>query len=278
VNSLENSVVCLQKAGALFFTILAGLMIPVASLQLTPVDLKMEFLPNLIQSLAITQKDILKTLLTCGARYFEFRPAYLSKDIRGLRPVPDKLYFMHGPIPGMAYNKFLADCVDFLVKNPREIIVCRLRWDGVPKECAQLSNQDLDNYLDKALKSAGGAIQVGRLSDMEKLSIDQVRTQHKRLIMFQDMESYSTYSDEGNVTLTGESIIAGFEKISANNQKERVSTNLQCQATATNIRMVWTSALSASASNSWLLCTIAICDNKTMPWIRANALTPPNNR
>jgi hypothetical protein len=50
-------------------------------------------------------------------------------------------------------------------------------------------------------------------------------------------------------------------------------TNIQCQATASNIPgVVAYSALTANVSNSCLLCTKAVCDNKTMPWIRSNAL------
>lgn len=272
MNSLQNSILCLQRAGAEFFNVLSGGVKAVEMLPISSNELKMEFLPNLIQSLAITQKDTLKTILTCGARYFEFRPAYVHDAIRKLQPIPDILYFTHGPIPGMAYEQFLADCVEFLIHNPGEIIVCQLRWDGVPPQCARPSKQDLGNYLSQALKSANGAIQVGTLDDMNKLTIEQLRTQHKRLIIFQDVNSFSTYTDQGNATLTGDSIIAEFQKLSADNQKAHAFTNLQCQATATNIKQIFLSALSANASNSWLLCTKAICDNKTMPWIRANAL------
>jgi len=51
--------------------------------------------PAIIAGLAITQKDTLSTILSIGARYFEFRPAFLHKAIRGNAAIPDVLYFSH---------------------------------------------------------------------------------------------------------------------------------------------------------------------------------------
>lgn len=49
--------------------------------------------------------------------------------------------------------------------------------------------------------------------------------------------------------------------------------NIQCQATASAIpAAVVYSVLSAGASNSCLLATKPICDAKTLPWVRDNAL------
>lgn len=245
-----------------------------AKLPVNDKSLVLPLVPNIIQSAAITQKDTLKTVLAVGARYFEFRPAYLHKTIRNtpaLGDMPDKLYFMHGPIPGMSYATFLADCVDFLARNPGEIIVVQLRWDGVPVECARPSAEDLKSVLDHTLPATPD-VRAGNLDDMRSLTIDQLRIQKKRLIILQDIDHYSIYSDEGNATLNGDSIIAQFEKISTNSQREKAFTNIQCQATATNLKKIWFSALSITASNSWLLCTKAICDSKTLPWVRSRAL------
>lgn len=230
---------------------------------------------NVIQSSSITQKDELSSILAIGARYFEFRPAYLHKAFRGspqLQDMKDKLYFMHGPIPGMGYDDFLDGCVKFLVRNPGEIIVVQLRWDGVPVECAQPTPDDLSRYLSQALKVAQNVLQIGNLQDMTSKSIDSIRQGRKRLIMLQDVDSYSIYSEQANATLTGDSIIAQFDDISAQQQDGKAFTNIQCQATATNLALIWFSAISATASNSWLLATKAICDSKTMPWIRDQAL------
>jgi hypothetical protein len=229
--------------------------------------------PNIIQGLAITQKDTLSTILTCGARYFEFRPAHLPEPIRALEPIPDKLYFMHGPIPGMRYDEFLAGVLGFLTRYPEEIIVVQLRWDGVPKECAIPNAQELSQYMNQALSGVGEAITVGSLDDMNQSSIDALRSQKKRLILLENVDSYSTYSDHGNATITGDSIISEFETLTSRNQIGKAFTNIQCQATATNLpKVVLYSSLTANTSNSCLLCTKAVCDNKTMPWIRSNLL------
>lgn len=55
--------------------------------------------PNIIESLAITEKDDLATMLAIGARYFEFRPAHLHDALKPKCPIPDVLYFQHGKLP-----------------------------------------------------------------------------------------------------------------------------------------------------------------------------------
>lgn len=70
---------------------------------------------------------------------------------------------------------------------------------------------------------------------MRNLTIEQLRDQRKRLIVFKDSDSFSTYTDAGNATLNGDSIIAEFNNISAQSQAGKPFTNLQCQATATNV-------------------------------------------
>jgi hypothetical protein len=235
-------------------------------------DAVMHIAPNIVQGLAITQKDALPTILSIGARYFEFRPAFLHKVIRPDHPIPDVLYFSHSAIPGMAYAEFLHDVVAFLVAHPDEIIVVQLRWDGVPEDCARPSDQDLANYLNSALGTSNGAVAAGSEDDMRSLTIDQLREQHKRLILFANSDSFSTYTDGGNATLNGDSILAEFEKISSQSQAGKPFTNLQCQATATNVKdAVVYSVLAAGADTSCLLATKPICDSKTLPWITANA-------
>lgn len=81
--------------------------------------------PNIVSSLAITQKDPLPTMLALGARYFEFRPAHCHHQVR--QHLPDTLYFQHSAIPGMAYDEFLTEVVRFLVDHPTEIIVVQVR-------------------------------------------------------------------------------------------------------------------------------------------------------
>jgi hypothetical protein len=68
-------------------------------------------------------------------------------------------------------------------------------------------------------------------------------------------------------------MIAEFEKLSPECHNDKAFVNIQCQATATNIRdVIIYSVMSANASNSCLLSTKAICDSETLPWVRRNAL------
>ena len=228
---------------------------------------------DIIYGLAITQKDSLASMLAVGARYFEFRPAHLHKYILPLNIIPDKLYFMHACIPGMAYEQFLQDTVYFLSTHPSEIIVVQLRQDGVLSGCEPPSDSELQTYLDNALKSVNNSIAHGTLHDMRNLTTAQLRSQQKRLILFPATDVYSTYTDAGNATLNGDSIIAEYEKMNPDTEKGKALTNIQCQATASNIKEVLQySVVASNASTSCLMATKAICDTKTLPWIRKNAL------
>lgn len=92
--------------------------------------------------------------------------------------------------------------------------------------------------------------------------------------MMANVDSISTYTDAGNATLNGESIVTGFGAVlHPNCCGGRGFINIQCQATASNIpKAVMYSVLSAGTTNSCLLATKSICDAKTLPWVRDNAL------
>lgn len=270
MNSMQNAGAVLQSNALIdvmksidpIFAKVAGMMTHSAVKALAP---------NIIAGLAITQKDTLQTLLSIGARYFEFRPAYLHSAIRQHQPIPDELYFSHSAIPGMSYKQFLHETVEFLMRNPDEIVVVQLRWDGVPADCAHPSNEDMANYLNQALAVSNNTLSAGSLDDMRNLSISDLRGQGKRLILFVNSDSFSTYTDEGNATVNGDTIVAQFNNINPDTQAGKPFSNLQCQATATNIPdVVAYSVLAADASSSCLLATKPLCDSKTLPWIKQN--------
>lgn len=236
--------------------------------------------PNIVSSLAITQKDPLPTILALGARYFEFRPAHCHNQVR--QYLPDKLYFQHSAIPGMAYDNFLTEVVRFLVDHPTEIIVVQLRWDGVPEECEKPDDKQQNEYLQAALRQFEGHehhVLAGDLADLHNMTIGDMRRNRKRLIMLVSVDSVSTYTDAGNATLNGDSIVNGFGTVlHPNCCGGRGFINIQCQATASNIpKAVVYSVLEASASTSCLLATKPVCDSKTLPWVRNNALRSCGN-
>lgn len=230
--------------------------------------------PNIIFSLAITQKDSLDAMLKIGARYFEFRPAHLHNAIIPTGALPDRLYFQHSAIPGMAYDAFLREVVAFLLAHPTEIVVVQLRWDGVPDVCAKPSDEEKRQYLDEALRQANGELVAGNLDDMKRSSIGQLRRDKRRLIMLDSVDSLSTYTDEGNATLNGDSILEALPRVlTADNQRGKAFVNIQCQATASNItKAVVYSVLEASVTTSCLLATKGVCDSKTLPWCKDNVL------
>ncbi|KAK3382635.1 PLC-like phosphodiesterase [Lasiosphaeria ovina] len=230
--------------------------------------------PNIIFSIAMTQKDSLDAMLQIGARYFEFRPAHCHKAIVPTGALPDGLYFQHSAIPGMAYEEFLRGVVSFLLAHPTEIVVVQLRWDGVPNDCARPSDQEQREYLDAALGQAHGELAVGGEDDLRRGSIGQLRRDKKRLIVVVGVDSLSTYTDEGNATLNGDSIVAEFSRVlSADKARGKAFINVQLQATASNIpKAIVYSVLEAGTTTSCLLATKGVCDSKTLPWVRDNVL------
>lgn len=221
--------------------------------------------PSIIASLSITQKDSLTDILRLGARYFEFRPAHIFDQIRSA--LPDRLYFMHGPIPGMPYDDFLRDVVSFLVAQPDEIVVVQLRWDGVPAECARPNDDELRDALDAAVRDT--AVSVADLNDLHNSSITQLRDANKRLVVLREVNTYSTYDDLANATLDGTTILARFETLDGSQLSSHDLTNIQVQATATNIKdVVIHAVLTSDDNNSVLMATKAICDLNLLPWVR----------
>lgn len=92
--------------------------------------------------------------------------------------------------------------------------------------------------------------------------------------MLVNVDSISTYTDAGNATINGDSIVTGFGTVlHPECCGGRGFINIQCQATASNIpKAVVYSVLAASGSTSCLMATKPICDSKTLPWVRDNAL------
>ncbi|SPN99174.1 uncharacterized protein DNG_02209 [Cephalotrichum gorgonifer] len=230
--------------------------------------------PDIIASLSITQKDTLSTMLAIGARYFEFRPAHCHTAILPHSPLPDKLYFQHGPIPGMAYDAFLADLVHFLVANPTEIAVVHVRWDGVPGECKRPDGAELKTYLDAALALSKGSVKAGNLEDLKRASIKDLRAQGKRLLYVVDVGVLSTYDDAANATVDGKSMLAAFERIlNSKSQEGKNMTVAQCQATVSGIKdVIYYSVATAGVSTMALMSTKAMCGHLLLPWLRDNVV------
>lgn len=268
MNSLQNALALLQDAGDQVirlalksFNIDADIHFGLADSAITHIA------PNIIESLSITQKDSLDTLLAIGARYFEFRPAKIYQKFKEKMRLADALYFQHACIPGLAMDEFLHGIVEFLRAHPFEIIVVQVRYDGVMDGCDRPDAAALDDIVNRALEGSG--LQRGRLPDLTA-TIHDLRVSGKRLIFMNPVPSFSTYTDPGNATLTGDSIVAEFENLNIEQQQgNNAFVNIQCQATATNVKdAVIYSALSANASNSCLMATKAICDSKTLPWLK----------
>jgi len=77
-------------------------------------------------------------------------------------------------------------------------------------------------------------ITVGNFNDTQTLTTEQLRQQGKRLIILESVDQYSSYDDNAYATLDGDTIIQALNGMSADKQRAKAFTLLQCQATATN--------------------------------------------
>ncbi|KAI4125412.1 MAG: hypothetical protein LQ347_005388, partial [Umbilicaria vellea] len=236
------------------------------------IDALTPHIDNIIYGTAITQKDPIPVLLAMGARYFEFRPAHLFKDIRPLAPDPDRVYFTHAFIPGIAYEQFLSEIVSFLDQHPSEIVIVRLCWDGVVAECERPTDAALAAFMTAALApSSTHLVRAGPESLHDPMA--SLRASGKRLLCLTNAPTYDSYSDSAYATLAAAPILANMQAMTTPAQAGADFTILQCQATPTNLKdVVVYSVLTANTSTSCLTETKAQLTSEILPWVRANAL------
>lgn len=230
-------------------------------------------LPNIIYGVAITQKDTIPTLLALGARYFEYRPAELLPLFQDVPMLQHKTTFQHACIPGLGFEEFLNQQVEFLDANPGEIVVHHLRWDNVVSECRRPTNDEITGFFDEACATAKNAPIRWGGSECFRQPIDALRKSGTRIIVVIDAEKYDSWTAEAYATLHADPIIARFESMTTEGQENSDITVLQCQATSQSIKEVLIySVLAANADTSCLTSTKAALDRITLPWIREHAL------
>ncbi|KAF8936459.1 PLC-like phosphodiesterase [Dissophora ornata] len=230
-------------------------------------------LPNIVYGVAITQKKEIPVMLALGARYFEFRPAKLLPMFRKISSLPDKYYFQHACIPGLAFDDFLAHQVAFLDEHPTEFVVVHIRWDNIVSECQKPSEQDIVDMLNEACaKATRNPLSWGSRECFSQ-PIDDLRRSGQRLICVVDVDKYDSWTAKAYATLSAKPIIERFESMNTEGQGSTDLTILQCQATSQSIKEVLVySVMSAHAATSCLTSTKAALDTQTLPWIRKNAL------
>ncbi|KAF9351282.1 hypothetical protein BGX26_010672 [Mortierella sp. AD094] len=230
-------------------------------------------LPNIVYGLSITQKKEIPIMLELGARYFEYRPAKLLPAFRKVSNLPDKYYFQHACIPGLAFDEFLSQQVAFLDQNPTEFVVLHIRSDNIVADCLKPTEQEVSDMLTEACTEATRNHLTWGGHECFSQPIDALRQSGKRLICVMAAEKYDSWTAKAYATLTAEPIIAQFESMNTEGQQGTDLTILQCQATSQSIKEVLVySVLSSQAATSCLTSTKANLDTQTLPWIRKNAL------
>lgn len=229
----------------------------------------LKMLPDIVYGLSITQKKEIPIMLALGARYFEFRPAELLPLFQKIGKLENKLYFTHAVIPGLAFDTFLQQQVEFLDANPAEIVVIHIRYDNIVSQCKKPTTDELHTLLDTACSKARNApLKWGNQSALSQ-PIASLRASGHRIILLNMAEKYDSWTAEAYATLSADSILARFEGMNTEGQESTDLTILQCQATSQSIKEVLVySVLSANASNSPLTSTKGMLDMRTLPWLK----------
>ncbi len=176
-------------------------------------------------------------------------------------------------VPGLAFDEFLDDQVDFLDANLTEIVTIHIRHDNIVKECKLPTTEEVEQMLDAACAKAQKAKLTWGHRECFSQPIDVLRNEGRRLIVVIDAPKYDSWTAEAYATLSPAPILAQFENMTTEGQEATDLTILQCQATSQSIKEVLIySVLSANAATSCLTSTKGMLDMATQPWIRKNAL------
>ena len=230
-------------------------------------------LPNIVYGVSITQKKQISVMLALGARYFEFRPAELLPLFQEISKLPNKFYFQHACIPGLAFDEFLESQVQFLDAYPTEIVTLHIRYDNIVKECRKPTEEEIYQALNSACAKAQNAKLIWGHRECFSKPIDVLRSTGQRLIVVIMAEKYDSWTASAYATLKADPILTRFESMNTAGQESTDITVLQCQATSQSIKEVLVySVLSANAASSCLTSTKGALDMQTLPWIKANAL------
>ncbi|KAF9437515.1 hypothetical protein BGZ76_000448 [Entomortierella beljakovae] len=230
-------------------------------------------LPNIVYGVSITQKKEIPVMLALGARYFEYRPAKLLPVFRKIGRLPDKFYFQHSCIPGLAFDEFLSQQVNFLDRHPNEFIVLHIRWDNIVQDCVRPTDQEIFDMLTEACSQASRNYITWGGRECFSQPIDALRQSGKRIICVIQADKYDSWTAKAYATLTVQPILEQFESMNTEGQEDTDLTILQCQATSQSIKEVLVhSVLNAHSASSCLTSTKGALDMQTLPWIRNNAL------
>lgn len=218
--------------------------------------------------------DYFASAAELGARYFEFRPAYLLPLFERTPHLENKLYFQHACIPGIAFDNFLEEQVGFLDSHPTETCVVHIRHDNIPSECRLPTDDELDKIFTDACAAAVTAPLKWGGSELLQQSIASLRESGTRLIVLRNADKYDSWTSQAYATLTADPILKQFESMTTEGQSGTKSgdlTVLQCQATSQSIKEVLVySVLTSNAATSCLTSTKANLDRQTLPWLRTN--------
>src|SRR5271170_8078886 len=219
MNSMQNADAVLQGVTLSHIPYLRSILPHLKFFDHLPDDALVHMLPNIVYAVSVTQKKPITTMLELGARYFEFRPAELLPTFQKFSRLPNKFYFQHACIPGLAFDEFLEDQVEFLDNHPTEIVTIHIRYDNIVKGCKKPTDDEIADMLPEAGAKATNSPLIWGWRECFSTAIEELRRTGTRIIIVILAEKYDSWTAAAYATLHTESIIDRFKSMTTEGQE-----------------------------------------------------------
>ncbi|MEM7058924.1 MAG: hypothetical protein AAF557_15155 [Pseudomonadota bacterium] len=243
-------------------------------------------LERFIVSFFFTQKEDFRALLRVGVRFFDFRPGIPAGNIFGA----DRMFHMHGSIPGRGFSTFLDDVTDFLNKNPEEFVFVQLSQNGIKPDTSRPKWPEINEKIQKALVRANQGRPVSEhltfgTANNLRTPIKDLLSWNMRLIFLTDVgapfdtKKQDSYDAKLYATSEPSNIIKALDLVKPAPEIGATYTVLQLQGTVTakllggttdQAETIVRSIATGSDAASPLLATKAKFDHQTYSWVQRN--------
>lgn len=163
---------------------------------------------QLIENLAVNQKDTAFDQLRLGIRFFDFRPG-VALHRSGVA------HHIHNFIPGVAFGSFLKDVNRFLAQAKREVVFLRLSDDEIDTQLFEpLTQPQVMQALTANIDSSVGFTLIDSIVSLNQRSLAELAENGPRLVAIYGRDSVNrSYQDAAySESLTDpSSVIAALE-------------------------------------------------------------------
>jgi hypothetical protein len=237
----------------------------------SPVEASPDATSVAFKNVHLTQRDTIADQLALGARYLEFRPVFAG---------PDKVHHQAdasalGAALGQSWASFAREVADFLVQNPSELVVLRLKRDvadglqGVGHGELEASLLEIIAASESGSHADQSPLKFGHM-ELAQQSLGMLRKSGQRLVIAWDGEKDSLTSTYSPAVYQNPGWIQSHINGYANQADVYPAVAYQAGANlALSADVIRASAARPSAASPLALATKAAADVALNPWVRS---------